>query len=101
MSGVAIIHPEYGIFVGIGLGLAFWSNIDCAGQIHVPLLADESEARAFLATWHGQVNPDDFTFHPVTSAKTWATIEELDAAGLAHLTAPLKAARMGPAQGNA
>jgi hypothetical protein len=104
MSGVAIIHPEHGLFVGVGLGLAFWSNMDCAGQYQVPLMADEAEARAFVSSWRspaGPIDPDTFTYHAVESVETWATIEELEAAGLSHLTLPLKAARMGPAQGSA
>ena len=104
MSGVAIIHPEHGIFVGVCFGLAFWSNIDCAGQYQVPLMTDEAEARAFIATWRsptGPIDPDAFTYHTVESVEKWATIEELDAVGLSHLTAPLKAERMGPAMGRA
>lgn len=102
MSGVAIVHPEYGIFVGVGLGLAFWSNIDCVGQTQAPLIPDEAQARAFVDSWCNSPGADAFTYHPVTSADpTFATIEELDAAGLVHLTAPMKSARMGPAQGTA
>lgn len=102
MSGVVIVHPEHGIFVGVGLGLAFWSNLDCAGQTQAPLIPDEAEARAFVDSWRNSPGADAFTYHPVTSAADrYATIEELDAAGLAHLTAPMKSARMGPAQGTA
>lgn len=102
-NGVVIIHPEWGIFVGISMGLAFWSAMDCVGQDCVPVMPDEAEARAFIDAWDGNDVTDKtvFKFHPVQAAKQWATIEELDAAGLSEWTTPLKAARMGPAAGSA
>ena len=30
-----ISHPEHGVFIGTGLGLAFWTNMECAGQEYV------------------------------------------------------------------
>lgn len=102
MTGVVIIHPEWGIFVGVSLGLAFWSAIDCVGQETVPVMESETDARAFIDSWVGaSVKSGDFTYHPVPTKSTHATIEELDAAGLSAWTIPLKAARMGEAQGSA
>lgn len=99
---VAIVHPEWGIFVGIGLGLAFWSALDCVGQDTVPVMT-EDEARAFIDSWPDcPVKSDGFTYHPVQIAGDhWATIEELDAAGLSEWTVPLKSTRMGEAMGSA
>ena len=101
MSGVAIVHPEWGIFLGVGMGLAFWSCIDCVGQETAPLMTDEAEARDFIDHWQNVPDRTVFTFHAVQAVAAWATIEELDAAGLSAWTAPLKAARMGPAMGSA
>lgn len=100
-NGVVIIHPEWGIFVGISMSLAFWSATDCVGQDCVPVMPDEAEARAFIDTWCITADKTVFTYCPVQAAKQWATIEELDAAGLSEWTTPLKAARMGPAAGSA
>lgn len=82
-NGVVIVHPEWGIFVGISMGLAFWSAMDCVGQDCVPVMPDETEARAFIDTWTQQPT-DAFLYHPVQAAKQWTTIEELDAAGLSE-----------------
>jgi hypothetical protein len=99
-DGVVIVHPEWGIFVGVSMGLAFWSNLDCAGQDCVPVMPTEAEARAYVNLMKNKPS-HEFTFHSVQAAKRWATIEELDAAGLSAWTIPLKAARMGEAQGSA
>lgn len=98
---VVIIHPEWGLFVGVSMGLAFWSALDCVGQDTAPVMPTEDDARQFTSTWCLSTDPQTFTYHPVQAAKHWATIEELDAAGLSEWTVPLKAARMGPAVGNA
>lgn len=100
-NGVVIVHPDWGIFLGVAMGLAFWSNMDCAGQTCAPIIPDEAEARKFLEMRSHGPGPEAFRYHPVQAAEAWATIEELDAAGLSDLTWTLKAARMGPAQGSA
>lgn len=81
---VVIVHPEWGIFVGISMGLAFWSAMDCVGQDCVPVMPDEAEARAFIDVWCITTDKTVFTYCPVQAAKHWATIEELDAAGLSE-----------------
>lgn len=101
MSGIAIVHPEWGIFLGVGMGLAFWSAIDCVGQETAPLMTDEAEAQTFLDQWDTTIDKSVFTFHAVQAVAVWATIEELDAAGLSAWTAPMKAERMGPAMRSA
>lgn len=101
MTKVVIVHPEWGLFVGVSMGLAFWSNLDCAGQTCVPVMPDEAEARRFIDVFPPPIDKNAFKFHPVQAVETWATIEELDAAGLSEWTTPLKAERMGPARGTA
>lgn len=98
-TGVAVIHPEWGIFLGCAMGLAFWSALDCAGQDCAPVMVDESQARAFIDQLRNIPDRTVFTFHPVEAVEIWATIEELDAAGLSEWTGPMKAERMGEAMG--
>lgn len=100
-DSVVIVHPEWGIFLGVGMGLAFWTELDCVGQEQAPTMTTD-EAQLFINAWQGIPNEmkTQFIFHPVTAATgLHATIEELDAAGLDKWTTPLKAARMGDAQG--
>lgn len=97
---VVIVHPEWGIFLGIGMGLAFWTELDCVGQEQAPVMMTEE---ADVLARHWQLPADlkaQFIFHPVKAVGMWATIEELDVAGLDKWTTPLKAARMGETQGS-
>jgi hypothetical protein len=99
-DGVVIVHPEWGIYLGSCLGLGFFSAMDCAGQDSAAVFPSEKDARFFIAEWSDNNQPDMFTYPTVQAVDTyWATIEELDAAGLAEWTIPLKAARMGEAAG--
>lgn len=100
-AGVVIVHPEWGIFVGVSLGLAFWSALDSVGQEQVPVMTAD-QAVLLLASWHDLPGGyrDAMKFYPVRTAHAqYATIEELDAAGLSQWTTPLKANRMGEAVG--
>jgi predicted methyltransferase len=99
---VAIVHPEWGIYLGSCMGLGFFSALDCAGQDTAAIFPSEAEARSYVATWEENSNPDKLTYPAVKIAGDhWATIEELDAAGLSQWTVPLKSARMGEAVGRA
>lgn len=40
-----VTHPEWGVFVGLGGGLAFWSKIDPVGQPAVVCFATEADAQ--------------------------------------------------------
>ena len=59
---VVIVHPRDGIYVGHALGFAFWSNLDAVGQPAVPSFPSEAEARAHVASWAGDYNPDDYHY---------------------------------------
>lgn len=99
-QGVVIVHPEWGIYLGSFIGLGFFSNIDCVDQTQAATFLSEADARSYIATWDENGDPDKFTYSPVQTAHAqYATIEELDAAGLSQWTAPMKAARMGQAVG--
>lgn len=99
-AGVVIVHPEWGIFVGVSFGLAFWSALDSVGQEQAPVMP-EDEAVKFVSRCCPVSELPLVTYHPVQIVGDHhATIEELDAAGLSQWTTPLKANRMGEAVGN-
>lgn len=96
MNGVVIIHPEMGIYLGNCFGLGFFTNGDCGGQEEAALFATEAEARDYVRQWENNNDPEAYTYAPVTADTEpyWATIEELEAAGLGHLVEPLRAERL-------
>lgn len=100
---VVIVHPEMGIYLGNCLGLGFFSMLDCAGQITAALIESEAEAREHVSTWSTKNDPDTYRYVEVTAVRQWATIEELEAAGLGEFTAPLRDERLRslPAAGRA
>jgi hypothetical protein len=69
-----IVHPEFGIFLGTALGLAFWSKIDPVGQPCAPTFANMDQAQELISAWTGEpltgwalheVIPDDGTYASV------------------------------------
>jgi hypothetical protein len=89
MNRVVIVHHTQGIYVGSCMGLGFWSNLDTANQWTVVTLPSEQAARDYVASWHEWNNPDSYTYPRIDCSGTWATIDELNRAGLGHLTGPL------------
>lgn len=87
-TAYVITHKENGVFVGIALGLVFWSNLDTVGQDKVPVCTTYLEASVLLA----HVAQDDGVADETCSAYSineveisgtqYATITELRAAGL-------------------
>lgn len=51
MTGAVLYSPEFGVFVGHALGMAFWTKIDPAGQEYAPAFESEEDAMRFLASW--------------------------------------------------
>lgn len=89
MNRIVITHHEMGIFVGASLGFAFWSNLDAGGQHLVVTFDDEKDAREFVSEWVPAQDPDTYSYVTVDSVSEWATVAELDKAGLGELTALL------------
>lgn len=87
----AITHPEQGIYVGHGLGLAFWSLWEAAGQDCAVVFDTEDEAREHVSSWMDHNDPDDYGYAAVDVAADagHATVEELCAAGLGDLVGDL------------
>ncbi len=54
MSHVVIYSEKYGVFLGAAMGMAFWSNLDTAGQVAAPTFEDKAQAYSFLSKWGPQ-----------------------------------------------
>lgn len=86
MKRIVIVHHEMGIFIGAGMGIAFWSMLDCADQFTAVCFNDEQDARSFVDEWVPKQDPNDYRYVEIDSAGGWATIPELSAAGLKEMT---------------
>ena len=77
-----IMHPDHGIFLGSAMGLAFWSNLESAGQNRAVVLDSEDAAREFIGSWDEV--PDGIELHDVMvdDDARYATIDQCVAAGL-------------------
>jgi hypothetical protein len=93
VSKIVIVHPEMGIYLGNCMGLGFFSNLDCAGQIFACVFPSENDAREHIRSWESANNPEGYRYVKVTCDQ-WADIDALDAAGLSEFTGPMKDARL-------
>lgn len=85
-NSVVITHPEYGIFVGEGLGLAFWSKLDAVGQSSAAVFENEADARSYIADIAVPVAKQSFGYVQLETEDGYhASISELQAAGLGEL----------------
>lgn len=87
MNMVVVTHPEMGIYLGGCMGLGFWSKLDSAGQSRACVFEGEEQARAHIASWDENNNPDDYEYKLIECADAkFATLAELCKAGLELLT---------------
>jgi len=85
-KSVAVAHPKFGIFVGAALGLAFWSKLDAVGQNNAAVFETAEEAKEFISNIQLPEDVRDFSYVEVETAdEFFATIEELEDAGLGNL----------------
>lgn len=83
-----IVHDMMGIFLGVALGLGFWSLLEPAGQVAAVCFDSEEDARNFVSLWEVKTDPDIFRYVSVESENgEWASISELIKGGLGDLTA--------------
>ena len=82
---VVITHDEMGIYLGSALGFGFWSLLDAAGQDCAVTFPDIATARSVVAGWADNNDPDSYGYVPVPDGGEYATVDQLTAAGLAHL----------------
>jgi hypothetical protein len=83
MQSYVIVHLEDGIFIGIAMGMAFWSECDHVGQTHACAFSSAQAAQEFI----DKVFPASLGLwcepKPVlTVLPDFASTEELCAAGL-------------------
>lgn len=57
-SSVVIYSEKMGVFLGVAMGLAFWSKLDAAGQIAAPVFEGKDDAYDFLAQWGAKAVED-------------------------------------------
>lgn len=88
-SGTVIVHDEMGVYLGSCMGLGFWTLLDPAGQPSACTFESEAQARAHVATWDEQNDPDAYRYVPAGGDR-FATIPQLEAAGLGHLLGGMK-----------
>lgn len=91
-----IVHETDGILVGMALGLAFFSLLDSAGQWEVPVIT-KADFTSIIKSWKEQIDENATTFFDKLSVKevkvsnpAYATIEELEAAGLGDLLGDMR-----------
>lgn len=99
---VVIVHQEHGVFLGLFLGLAFYSRLDSAGQTMAPVFECEVQAQDFLKSW--DENNGGHYFVPLcTTQDMAATVQELQSAGLGDMLGdmPIEELRTMAAMGNA
>jgi hypothetical protein len=85
-NSTVITHPEYGIFVGECLGLAFWSKLDAVGQNTAAIFENELQAQAYIGDIKAPVEKNSFSFINMTTEDEFhASVPELRAAGLGEL----------------
>lgn len=95
MKNIVIVHPEMGIYLGTGFGLGFFSLLDCAGQEYAASFDNADQAREHIASWESNNDPTAYRFVEVECEEEfYATIEELEAAGLAEFTGPMRTERL-------
>lgn len=76
-----INHQEYGVFVGTGLGMAFWTALDCAGQERTCVFPSEEEAEDFCRTVL-EMDNDQVSYIEIKTSRDYADAKDLMVAGL-------------------
>lgn len=94
MKSFVIVHPKLGIYLGNAMGLGFFSNLDCAGQDLACIFDTEDQAREHVSGWDDNNDPELYGYVGVDVAARWATIEELEAAGLKEFTQQMRTERL-------
>jgi hypothetical protein len=79
---VIIVHAEWGVFLGICLGLAFWSKLEDGGQTSAPVFNDEADATMFLEGFPPSVSREHFTFPKVPTVTGHASMADCLKAGV-------------------
>lgn len=91
-SGVVLVHPEHGVYLGNFLGLGFWSKLDPAGQEAAVVFPSVDEARRFAQSWDLADTPEaDRQVYLDSLACVEVEIDSLDGEPFASVAACQKA----------
>lgn len=81
-----VSHPEWGVYAGHALGLAFFSLQDVGAQENAVTFDSRAEAEQHIASWRGdgpEFDPATFDYHDVAcDDPRFATPDEMAAAGI-------------------
>jgi hypothetical protein len=81
-----VVHPEWGVYAGHALGMAFFSLHDVGSQPVATTFESKSQAVDHITSWRNEgldFAPSDFRFHDVACEdRTFATPDEMAAAGI-------------------
>lgn len=86
----AVYHPEMGVFLGEAMGMGFWSKLDAVGQTEAVVFETVGKARDFIDSLKVDgrtkdrcgIYPVIVEAHAQTDTPHYATIEQIEAAGL-------------------
>lgn len=84
---VAIVHDQHGVYLGSFMGLGFFSMLDSAAQTEAAVFESVAQATGCIAGWNEPAASDQSLRLVIlnTANDMFATVGELQAAGLGHL----------------
>jgi hypothetical protein len=62
-----IEHAQHGVFLGVGLGLAFWTNLDDLGATAAPTFPSREDASKFAEDFLSANDPRDMRYIEVVA----------------------------------
>lgn len=81
-----IVHPEWGVYAGHALGMAFFSLHDVGAQENAVTFEGRDQAIEHIESWRSEgheFDPESFRYYDVAcDDPTFATPEEMAAAGI-------------------
>ena len=79
---VVLVHPDWGIYLGGALGLAFWSKIDPVGQDAACAFPDAEQAQRFVSECGWDMQPIYTVVVAADIEGQWASMASCMMAGL-------------------
>lgn len=89
MRRFLLIHDDFGIFVGHGMGMCFFSHVESAGQTTAVTFATEDDAKQFV-TEHLISLKDKCRYYSIRCVAEHASIDEIVSAGLEPLLGDMR-----------
>ena len=67
--GLAVVHKDWGVFLGVALGGAFWSAVESVGQSEAPTMVGEEMLAEFLVRFCPKEPRENFKLCPIPGVK--------------------------------